>query len=90
MRLLGRNDALTKLAVASVLNRRGKADAMRPLLSMKRRQPRFVVARRKTIIDALLNINRRWLIGIAFGKQAAGSLLKPRLPFQQRPLCWAA
>src|SRR5262249_30248964 len=70
LRLLGGNDALTKLAVAPVLDRWNEADAVRPLLPMKRRQPRRVVGRRKTIIDALLHVNRRGLIGIAFGKQA--------------------
>jgi hypothetical protein len=74
LRLLGGNDAFTKLTVTLILDRRNKADAGRPLVPMKRRQPRLVVARRKTIIDALFHINGCWLIGIAFGKQATGSL----------------
>jgi hypothetical protein len=52
LRLLGGNDAFTKVAVALVLNRWNKANAGRPLVPMKRRQPRFVIARRKAIIDA--------------------------------------
>src|SRR5262245_34942239 len=71
-------EALAKFAAAIILNRRNKANAVRPLLTMKRRQPCLVVARWKTIIDALLHINRRWLIDIALGKQAADPL--PEIP----------
>jgi hypothetical protein len=41
----GDSDAFTELAVTRVLNRWNKAVAMRPLLPMKRGQPRHVVAR---------------------------------------------
>jgi hypothetical protein len=66
--LLDEYDTLAKFAAAIILNRWNKANAVRPLLPMKRRQPRLVIARRKTIIDALLHVNRRPLIDIAFGK----------------------
>ena len=54
--LLNEYGTLAKFAAAITLNRWNKAKAVRPLLPMKRRQPRLVVARRKTIVDSLLGL----------------------------------
>ena len=54
--LLNEYGTLAKFAAAIILNRWNKAKAVRPLLPMKRRQPRLVVARRKTIVDSLLGL----------------------------------